>query len=70
MIGCTDVYGVYGLRCLGNIKPNYLFIWSFKTIYVYLRKNSDHYSMSLLSKGRDLLSQVVGSDMHVGRWQS
>jgi len=27
-------------------------------------------SMSLLSKGRDLLSQVVGSDMRVGRWQS
>jgi len=27
-------------------------------------------SMSLLSKGRDLLSQVVGSDTHVGRWQS
>jgi hypothetical protein len=40
------VYGVYNLRCLGNTKPNYLFIYSFKSVYVYLWKHSDHYRIS------------------------
>ena len=46
VLSIPGVYVVYGLRCLGKIKPNYLFTYSFKTVYLYLRKHFDHYTIS------------------------